>query len=144
MICKSIIFWKCIQYTIHWDKTQIFKKSPSKKKRCKKCPFFFLSRVPTYHSFTFNLRFLYDPKHKVCLPKTMCRIFHFRIRFVFIKDIHREKAPLNETTTKITNMDIWVVGTSNWLFLRGSKTGTNFPKKSRYWQNFTLCDRSIL
>ena len=92
-------------------------------------PLFFLSRIPTYHSFTFNLRFLYDPKHKVCLPKTMCRIFHFRIRFVFIKDIHREKAPLNETTTKNTNMDIWVVGTSNWLFLRGSKTGTNFTKK---------------
>ena len=30
---------------------------------------------------------------------------------------------------KNTNIDIWVVGTSNCLFSRGSKTGTNFPKK---------------
>ena len=28
-----------------------------------------------------------------------------------------------------TNMDIWVIGTSNELFLRDSKTGTNFPKQ---------------
>ena len=27
-------------------------------------------------------------------------------------------------------MGIWVVGTLNYLFLRGSKTGTNFPKKN--------------
>ena len=42
-----------------------------------------------------------------------------------------EKPPKNLTPalTKNTNMDIWVVGTVNWLFLRGSKTGTNFPKK---------------
>ena len=26
-------------------------------------------------------------------------------------------------------MDIWVVGTSNQLFLRDAKTETNFPKK---------------
>ena len=39
-----------------------------------------------------------------------------------------EKPPKNLTPalTKNTNMDIWVVGTVN---LRGSKTGTNFPKK---------------
>ena len=29
---------------------------------------------------------------------------------------------------KILIMDIWVVVTSNQLFLTGSKTGTNFPK----------------
>ena len=28
-------------------------------------------------------------------------------------------------------MDIWVVGTSNQLFLIGSKTGTNFRKKNK-------------
>ena len=29
---KVCIFWKCIQYTIHWwDKTQMLKKFPSKK-----------------------------------------------------------------------------------------------------------------
>ena len=72
---KVCIFWKCIQYTIHWDKTQMFKKFSS----------FFLSRAPTHHSFTFNLRFLYELKHKVRLSKTVCGIFHFRFRFVFIK-----------------------------------------------------------
>ena len=28
---KVRIFWKCIQYTIHWDKTQMLKKYPSGK-----------------------------------------------------------------------------------------------------------------
>ena len=45
---------------------------------------FFLSRAPTHHSFTFNFRLLYELKHKVCLSKTMCGIFYFRFRFVFI------------------------------------------------------------
>ena len=46
---------------------------------------FFLSRAPTYHSFTFNLRFLYDLDQEVCLSKPVCGIFHFRSLFVFIK-----------------------------------------------------------
>ena len=39
-----------------------------------------------------------------------------------IKDPHREKALPNKTPalTKNTNMDIWVVGTANQLFIRGS------------------------
>ena len=41
--------------------------------------------------------------------------------FVF-KDTHREKALSNKTTAFTTsmNMDIWVVGTSHQLFIRGS------------------------
>ena len=46
---------------------------------------FLLSRASTHHSFTFDFRFLYELKHKVCLFETVCGIFHFRIRFVFIK-----------------------------------------------------------
>ena len=38
-----------------------------------------------FHTFTFNLRFLFELKHKVHLSKTVCEIFHFRSRFVFIK-----------------------------------------------------------
>ena len=45
----------------------------------------FLSRAPAHHSFTFNLRFLYDLKHKVRLSKTACGVFHFWFRWVFIK-----------------------------------------------------------
>ena len=47
--------------------------------------FFFPSRGPTHHSFSFNLQFLYELKHKVCLSKTVRGIFHFQFRFVFIK-----------------------------------------------------------
>ena len=41
---------------------------------------------------------------------------------LFFKDTHRKKAPSNKTQvlTKITYMGIWVVGTTNELFLRGS------------------------
>ena len=39
-----------------------------------------------------------------------------------IKDTHREKAPSNEilALAKSTDMGIWVVGTTNQLFIRGS------------------------
>ena len=52
-------------------------------------------------------------------------------RLKLIKDTHREKAPSNKTLalTKITNIDIWVVGILNQLFIRGSLTETKFSKK---------------
>ena len=59
---------------IHRDKTHVLQKIP-----------FFLSWTPTHHSFTFNLWFLYELKHKVSLPKTVCGIIRFWFRFVFIK-----------------------------------------------------------
>ena len=39
-----------------------------------------------------------------------------------MNDTHREKAPSNKTSTitKSTNKGIWVVGTTNQLFIRGS------------------------
>ena len=46
---------------------------------------FFLLRAPTNHRFTFNLRFLYELKHKVRFSKPVCEIFHFQFRFVLIK-----------------------------------------------------------
>ena len=50
---------------------------------------FFLSQVPTHHSFTFNLWFLYELKHKVYLSKTCVgfSIFDFvsfLLRFIFL------------------------------------------------------------
>ena len=63
----------------------MLKKFPSEKINSTKNTLFFLSRAPTHHSFTFNLRFLYELKRKVRLFKTVCGIFHFRFRFVFIK-----------------------------------------------------------
>ena len=42
-----------------------------------------------------------------------------------------EKAPSNKTQalTKSMNVDIWVVGTLNLLFVRGFYTDTKFSKK---------------
>ena len=50
--------------------------------------------------------------------------------FPFIKFTRREKAPSNKTPalTKDITMDIWVVGTSNQIFVRNSYTETNFQK----------------
>ena len=83
---KVCIFWKCIQYTIHWDKIQMLKTTPSDEKNGTKGALYFISRAPTHHSFTFNLRFLYELKYKVCLSKTVSGIFHFWLLFIFIKD----------------------------------------------------------
>ena len=50
------------------------------------------------------------------------QLFLFPDRCSFLKDTHREKAQSNKTpaATKSRNMVIWVVGTSNQLFIRGS------------------------
>ena len=61
----------------------MLKKCPFGKVNGTKNIFFFISKAPTYRSFTFNLQFLYELKRKVRLPKT--GIFHFRFRLVFIK-----------------------------------------------------------
>ena len=63
----------------------MLKKFPSDQINGTKNALIFLSQAPTHHSFTFNLRFLNELKHKACLSKTVCGIFHFRFRFVFIK-----------------------------------------------------------
>ena len=62
----------------------MLKKFPSDKINGTKNALFFLSRAPTHHSFTFNLRFLYELKHKVRLSEAVCEIFNVRFRFVFI------------------------------------------------------------
>ena len=82
---KVCIFWKCIQYTIHWDKTQLLKKTSFGHNKQYRIFLFFLLQAPTYHSFTFNLQFLHELKHKVRLSKTVCWIFHFWFHFTFMK-----------------------------------------------------------
>ena len=61
-------------------KTQMLKKFPSDKTNGIKNTLIFLSRALIHHSFTFNLRFLYELKRKVYLSKTVCGIFHFQFR----------------------------------------------------------------
>ena len=62
----------------------MLKKIPWDKISGTKNALFFLARAPTHQSFTFNLQFLYELKHKVRLSKTVCEIFDFRFRSVFI------------------------------------------------------------
>ena len=68
---KVCIFWKSVQYTIHWDNGT-------------KNPLFFLLWAPTHHNFTFNLRFLYELKHKVRLSKTIFDSVSFLLKFIFL------------------------------------------------------------
>ena len=63
----------------------MLKKFPSDKINDTENALIFLSRPPAHHSFAFTSRFLYGMKHKVRLFKSMCGIFHFRFRLVFIK-----------------------------------------------------------
>ena len=62
----------------------MLKKFPSDKINGTNNALYLLSRAPIHHGFTFNLQFLYELKHKVRLTKTVCGIFHFRFRFVFL------------------------------------------------------------
>ena len=63
----------------------MLKKLPSDKINGTKNTLFFLLRAPIHHISTFNLRFLYELKHKARLSKTVCGILHFRFRFAVIK-----------------------------------------------------------
>ena len=63
----------------------MLKKFPSDTINSTKDALFFLFRAPTSHNFTFNLQFLYELRRKVRFSKTVCGIFHFRFRFIFIK-----------------------------------------------------------
>ena len=66
---------------------------------------------------------------------------HFLLR-IFREKAHSNKIP---ALAKSMNMDIWAVGTSNQLFIRGSLTETKFSKHSfSHWENFVLYDRSTL
>ena len=65
---------------------------------------------------------------------------------ISFKDTHREKAPSNKTPalSESMNMDIWVFGTPDQLFITGSYTEKKKNPKNRHWQNCILCDGSIL
>ena len=83
---KLYIFRKFIKYIIHWDNTQILKMFPSDRINVTKNAHFFLSAAWTHHSFTFNSEILCKLKCKSLVSKSVCAIFHFWSRFVFIKN----------------------------------------------------------
>ena len=86
---KAILFWPSLYVysenvfdTLYMEIKQMLKKLPLDKVNITKSALFFYSHAPTHHSFTFNLQFLYELKHKVCLSKT---VWDFWFHFVFIK-----------------------------------------------------------
>ena len=82
---KKYVYSEGVFNKLYTEIKQMLKKIPSNKINSTKNALFLLSRAPAHHSFTFNLRFLYALKHKISLSKIVCRIFHFRLRFLFIK-----------------------------------------------------------
>ena len=72
-----------ISYTLRQN--TYVKKIPSDKTNGTENALSFLSLASTHHNFTFNLRFLYEVKHKVRLSKTVYGIFYFHFPYVFIK-----------------------------------------------------------
>ena len=86
---KVFIFWKCIQYTIHWDKTQIFKKLPAYKVNdTKKCPLFsFTSSNSTVlllicdSYMSWSTRFV---SLKLCVEFSIFDSVSFLLKFIFL------------------------------------------------------------
>ena len=91
-VCKSItfwyvkvcIFWKCIRYTIHWDKTQILQKLPSDNTNGTKNALFFFRELQLI-----TLLFLICDSSMgwstMFVSLKLCGIFNFRFHFVFVK-----------------------------------------------------------
>ena len=65
-----------IYYTLRYN-TTVKKNLTLDKMNGSKNALIFLLRAPTNHSFSFNLGFLDEVKHKVCLSKTVCGTFNF-------------------------------------------------------------------
>ena len=100
---KVCIFWICIQYTIHWDKTQILKKLLTDKINEKKCPLFFFFELQLmavllliYHPYmSWNKRFF---SLKLCVGISISIPFHFCESLYF-----RSTKCMNSLTLKCLN-----------------------------------------
>ena len=64
------------------------------------------------------------------------------LQWKVLKDTHREKAPSNKTPepTKSTNMGIWVVGTSIWVF--GLLVQEILKLKQNFQKNEVVTDKT--
>ena len=85
---KVCIFWKCIQYTIDWDKTQIFKKNFfGQNRRYKKCSLFsFASFISSQFYFcdyylSWSTRFV---PLKLCVGFSTFDSVSFLLKFIFL------------------------------------------------------------
>ena len=81
---KVYLFWKFIQYTIHWDKTQIFKKNLSDKTDLTKI-YSFLFRELQHITLLLLIRNSYTSWSTMFISLEVSWDFPFSIPFVFIK-----------------------------------------------------------
>ena len=79
-------------------------------------------------SFSWFLKF-YGKNIKLSLESILTIIISLARKL--IKDTQRGNIPSNktQTLTKSTNMDIWLIGTLNQLFIRGFYAQNKFSKK---------------
>ena len=86
---KVWIFWRCIQYTIHWDKTQMLKKIPSDKINGTKMPSFFFRKL----QFITDLLLICDSymswstrfvSLKLCVGFSIFDSVSFLLKFIFL------------------------------------------------------------
>ena len=86
---KVCLFWKCIQYTIHWDKAEMLKRFSSDKIISIKNFLFFILQAPTHHSFFFLICDSYTSWSIRFISLKLCEIFHlgsvtFLLKFIFL------------------------------------------------------------
>ena len=73
---QKYVYFENVFHTLYTEiKHKCQKNVPEKINGTKNAVFFLCHLI--YHNFIFNLRFLYELKHKVHLSKTVCGIFHF-------------------------------------------------------------------
>ena len=83
LICKNgrsmekYVYSESVFNTLHIEIKHKCKKNFFGQNKRYKNALFFLLRAPTHHSFTFNLRFLYELKYKVRLLKLYVGFFIF-------------------------------------------------------------------
>ena len=80
----------------------MLKKLPLNQINGTKSALFVLSRAPDHQSFTFNLRLLYELKHKGCLSETVC-LFSLLFRFYKSSYFHSKKC-MDSLTLKIITL----------------------------------------
>ena len=124
-------------------------------------PSFFFRELQTHHSFTFNLRFLYELKLKVPFSKTVCGIFYFRFHYVFYQSLYFYSTKCMDSLTlerhitpfkiKIIEKphivllsDVWFLSwnkklqnsmISVWVGVPQNQPGSKLfkPRKSKFW-----------
>ena len=106
---KVCILWKCIQYTIRLNQTQVKNEIPLDKINVTKNALFFVSSNSS--QFYFLLAILERAEAQLSYLRNSVWDFAFSIPSCFYKGYSQRKAPLNKTPalTKSTNMGIWVV-----------------------------------